>query len=172
MLNRLIPKLLTILVAVGCTACVQSRETSFFKSFSLQKLIEQNKSSVGLNCDAGGGGEVSGGGGGVGTGTWSWPRKSTEFHSRKGDGFSCRLRPDAVDSFDQTALITGLRQVVAAAIAGSGAKVIDSGNRNSRSFYFTYALDNIKGRVEITAKTIIDGQVSLNADLEESGTTN
>src|SRR6266496_5889419 len=169
-MKRIALKALTILIAVGCTACIQSRESFFFKSFSLQKLVEENKSYARLSCDRGGSG--GGGGGGTTAGTWAWGFGgfgSKEFHSHKGDGFFCGLKSDGVDRFDEAALIAGLRQDVEEAITTGGAKITDSGNRDSRSFYFAYTLDNIKGRVEVSGKRIQDDQYSLNADLDESG---
>ena len=68
-MKRIALKALTILVAVGCTACIQSRESSFFKSFSLQKLVEENKSYARLNCDRSG---IGGGGGGTTAGYMGW----------------------------------------------------------------------------------------------------
>jgi hypothetical protein len=155
--------LMTMLVAAGCTACIHSKDSSFFNRFSLQRLVEENKSHARLECDASGGG-----GGGIGAGTWGWGSGSKEFHSHKGDGFFCRLKANSVGGFDEAALIAGLRQDVERAITSSGATITDSGYRESASFYFRYALDNVKGRVEISGQRIQDNQYSLKADLYES----
>src|SRR6266478_6699669 len=133
-MKRIALKALAILIAAGCTACIQSRESSFFKSFSLQKFVEENKSYGSLSCDRGG----SGGGGGTATGIWVWGSGSEDFHSHKGDGFFCRLKTDGVDRFDEAALVAGLRQGVEGAITRVGAKITESGNRDSSSFYFAY----------------------------------
>lgn len=166
-MKRIVLRALTILVAAGGTACIHSMESSFFNRFSLQKLVEENKSRARLECNARGGG--GGGGGGIdASGTWSWGSGSKEFHSHKGDGFFCVLKPNSVAAFDEVALIAGLRQDVERAIASSGATITDSGYRESASFYFQYALDNVKGRVEISGKRLQDNQYSLKADLDES----
>jgi len=154
---------LMILVAAGSTACIHSKESSFFNRFSLQRLVEKNKPHARLECDA-----VGGGGGGIGAGTWGWGSGSKRFHSHKGDGFFCRLKPNSVGGFDEAALIAALRQDVERAITGSGATITDRGYRESASFYFQYALDNVIGRVEISGKRIQDNGYTLKADLDES----
>ena len=58
-------------------------------------------------------------------------------------------------------------QDVERAIDQSGAKVIESGNPDSASFYFAYSIDNALGRVEISGKRIRNDYYSVRADLDE-----
>jgi hypothetical protein len=94
---------------------------------------------------------------------------SKEFHSDKGDACLCKVKPDAEGAFDEAALMAGLAQEVEKTITSSGSKIIGKGNPDSSSFYFVYALDNTKGRVQISGKKVEAGQYSLQAKLEESG---
>jgi hypothetical protein len=161
---KLIVKALTIFAAFICVACTHSKESSFFRSFSLRELVAENKSHVGLDCSVGGGG-----GGGSSFGVQSLGSGAGEFHSHKSDGCYCKLKPDAVESFGEAALIAGLAEDVERAIIDSGAKIIDSGKQDSGSFYFGYALDDRKGRVEISGKRLPADHYSLEANLEETG---
>lgn len=58
-------------------------------------------------------------------------------------------------------------QDVERGIDQSGAKVIESGNPDSASFYFAYSIDNALGRVEISGKRIRNDYYSVRADLDE-----
>ena len=106
-----------------------------------------------------------GAGGGIGGVTWSY--RSRGFDSRKSDSFSCRLKSDTAGRFDESSLITALKADVEKAIKGDGAKIIDSGNPDSTSFYFAYTLDDIQGRVEVSRKRVSSEYYSLKAELHE-----
>ena len=49
---------MALLPLAACTAYMLSLQSPFFAKFSLRELIERNKSHLGLNCAAGGGGGV------------------------------------------------------------------------------------------------------------------
>lgn len=104
-------------------------------------------------------------GGGIGGGSFVFGGK--EYHSHKGDGFFCKLKSNALEHFDEASLIAALRQDVERAIDQSGAKVIESGNPDSMSFYFAYSIDNAQGRVEISGKRIRNDYYSVRAELDE-----
>jgi hypothetical protein len=155
---------LPIFGALICLACMHSKESSFFQSFSVRDLIAENRSDYGLDCSAGGGG-----GGGSRFGIQSMRSGSGEFHSHKSDSCYCKLKPDTVESFGEAALLAGLAAEVERAIVDSGFKIIDSGKKDSNSFYFEYALEDRKGRVEISGKRLPSDHYNLDASLEESG---
>ena len=119
---------------------------------------------TGLDCDPKGGG----GGGGIGgsSGGFGW-RGRAQSHSFKGDGFACRLTSDSLVRFDEARLIDALRLDVEKALADHGAKIIERGNPGPASFYFTYTLENIKGRVQISGKRSGGDFYSVQADLNE-----
>lgn len=118
-----------------------------------------------MDCE--GNGNDRGGGGGIGGGGVSFGFGRKEYHSHKGDGFFCRLKTTTLEHFDEASLITALRQDVERAIVQSGAKVIESGNTDSTSFYFSYSIDNALGRVEISGKRIRNDYYSVRAELDE-----
>lgn len=100
------------------------------------------------------------GGGGV---------SSKEFHSHKGESFSCRLTSDGAEQFDEAGFIAALRQDVERGIEGSGAKVINSGKPDTGSFYFEYTLEDVAGRIDISGSRARGNYYSLTADLDERG---
>ena len=152
-----------ILITSGFIGCSLSPESAFFSKFSIQQLVEKNKAPTGLDCKGNErGGGIGGGGGGV-----SFGFGTKEYHSHKGDGFFCRLNSNALEHFDEASLITALRQDVERAIDQSGAKIIESGNPDSASFYFAYSIDNALGRVEISGKRIRNDYYSVRAELDE-----
>ena len=155
---------LTIFASFACVSCMHSKESSFFSRFSLRALVAGNKSNLGLDCSAGGGG-----GGGSSFGIRSWGSGAGEFHSHKSDSCYCKLEADAVENFGEAALIAQLAEDVESALVDSGATITDSGKQESSSFYFGYALDDRKGRVEISGKRLPSDHYSLEANLEESG---
>jgi len=160
-----VPIVLTICLAAVCSACIWSRGSTFFSSFSLEKLVKDNKANTGLACD------VSGGGGGssIGTSGGGFGFGGKQFHSSKSDSFSCRLKSDAAERFDQARIITALQLDVEKALSDSGAKIIDRGNPDPASFYFAYTLKNIEGRVQISGRRNGGGYYSLEASLSETG---
>jgi hypothetical protein len=159
-------KILAILAAASCVSCSHSKESSFFRSFSLRELVAENKSNVPLDCGAGGGG----GGSGSRIGVWSLGSGSGEFHSHKGDGCYCKLEADAVGPFNEATLIAALAQDVERTITDSGAQIVDRGQKDSSSFYIGYVLEDTTGRVEISGKRLPSDHYSLQANLEESAT--
>jgi hypothetical protein len=159
-MKRTLPSIVLILAVLACTECSLSNESSFFSGFSLQKLVERNKSRAGLVCDSGGGSgdsifSVSGGKG---------------FRSHKGDEFTCYMKSDAVNHVDASTLSAGLRQDVEKAIVDSGAIIVETGNPTASSFYVRYTFAHAEGRVEISARRVRDNYYSFNADLDEGST--
>jgi hypothetical protein len=149
----------TLFNGFACAAYMFSQQTSFFSKFSMRELVEKNKALAGLECSAGGGGGGAGMGGGSG---------AKEFHSHKTESFSCQLKAASAEQFDEAGFISALKQDVEKDIIDSGAKVVDSGNFKTNSFYFKYTLENVEGRVEISGKKI-ENYYNLNADLDEKG---
>jgi hypothetical protein len=153
---------LMICLAAVCTACIGSRGSAFFSAFSLEKLVTNDKSNVGLICDANGGG---GGGGSNGT---SFGFGSKQFNAHKALSFACKLKSDAAER-GGARLIAALEHDVEQALRDSGAKVIDRGNTDPASFYFAYSFENIQGRVQVSGRITGGDYYSLQADLSESG---
>ena len=92
-------KTLLLVIAVSFSACLQSLESSFFRSFSLRKLVTEKRSYAGLECKS-----LGGGGGGGGTdGIWSL-RATREFHSNKTETYVCAIKANSAD-LDETALM-------------------------------------------------------------------
>ena len=136
---------------------MQSNESAFFRSFSLDEFLAHNESHVGLDCSEGGNA----------TAFSIRDSNSAEFRSNKSEGCSCKIKGDAVASFDEAVLISALAGALEKAIVASGARVIKSGKQKLSSFYFEYALDDRKGRVEISGKNLGSDHYELEANLEE-----
>jgi hypothetical protein len=144
------------LVGIGCTAYTSSFQSPFFFKFSLQELVQRTKSHASLNCSArGGGGGIGTGGGGIGR----------ESHFHKGESFSCQMTDDG--QFEEAKFIQALKQGVEADLDESKAKIVSSDNLDATSFYFEYALEDIRGRVEISGRKGPGKYYSLQADLDE-----
>ena len=157
-----------IVIASGFIACSIWPESAFFSKFSIQRLVEKNGTPNGLDCE--GHGNDQGGGIHAGGGGFVFPSKG--YRSIKSDSFFCRLKSNALERFDEAGLIAALRQDVERAIDQSGAKVIESGNPDSASFYFAYSIDNALGRVEISGKRIgNDYKVRAQLDERSKGAT-
>jgi len=107
-MKRILLKVFLILAVLEICGCSLSPESRFFSKFSMQELVERNKTIAGLVVTAGGGG--GSGGGGISTNLWAPGRK--RFHSRKVDHFSCWLKPEANNRFDEPALKAALKQDV------------------------------------------------------------
>ncbi|MDQ6789038.1 MAG: hypothetical protein M3033_19720 [Acidobacteriota bacterium] len=153
---------LTVMLLTGFTYTTYmfSQQNSFFSKFSLRELVEKNKALLaGLDCSSGGGSAGMGAGGGSG---------SREFHSHKTENFSCQVKTDSAEEFDEAGLISALKQDIENDILNSGAKVVESGNPETNSFYFEYSSENIEGRVELSGKKTKD-YYTLKADLDEKG---
>jgi len=151
-----------IAITSGFIACSLSPESAFFSKFSIQQLVEKNRAPNGLDCE----GNDNDRGGGIDSGSFVFP-PSKEYRSIKSDSFLCRLKSHALEHFDEAGLIAALRQDVERAIDQSGAKVIESGNPDSTSFYFSYSVDNVLGRIEISGKSMGNDYYTVKAELDE-----
>jgi hypothetical protein len=143
-----------LMLSAGCVVYMASLQSSFFSKFSLRELVERNKSHD-LNCSAGGGG----GGGSIST----FGRK--ESHFQKGESLSCQMGGAA--QFDEGEFLQALKQSVEMDLEQSKAKIISSAKIDAQSFYCEYALEDIRGRVEISGRIAPGNYYSLKADLEE-----
>lgn len=144
-----------LLLAAGGIACMSS-QTAFLYKFSLKDLVERSKSIGGPNCSAGGGGD------GIGVITGASGKGPSQF--RKGETLSCQIT-DA-EQFDEAKFIEALKTTVEEDLDTSKAKIVSSDNPEATEFYFEYALEDVKGRVQISG-TRSGNYYSLNAELEE-----
>jgi hypothetical protein len=129
-----IPLALTICLAAVFTACSGAIGSTFFSSFSLEKLVKNDKSNVGLVCDS------NGGGGGGGSNVTSFGLGRKQFNAHKSVGFACTLKSDPSGRFDEKRLMAVLQFDVEQALRDNGANVIESGNPDPTSFYVAYTL--------------------------------
>jgi hypothetical protein len=134
----------------------QSKESPFFQEFSILELLARNASHVGLDCSEGGNGNG-----------FSVQDSAGELRSDKSEDCNCKLKADAVESFSESTLMSALADDLKNAIVASGARIVDSGGRNSSSFYFEYAVNGRKGRVEIVGKRMPPAYYTLEANLNE-----
>jgi hypothetical protein len=157
-----------ILLVIGIIgtheACIMSPESPFFAKFSMQDLVIRSKSIAGIVCDPAGGG---GGGGGIGSRVGGLGKGGMHFQSHKSDSFACRLQSGSLPSADEEQLIASLRKQVEDALRTCGANINESGSRDSHSFYFSYAIKDIQGRIQVSGKRSVDFY-TLQAVLEES----
>ncbi|HJZ83294.1 MAG TPA: hypothetical protein VKD91_23195 [Pyrinomonadaceae bacterium] len=162
-INRL--AMLALIGLVGLTAaCLFARESRFFKNFSMRDLVVRSKAMNGLSCEPAGGG---GGGNGIGSSSGGLGGGGIKFDSLKSDGFACRLRSGTLSVADEERLIASLRQQVADSLRDYGATVKDSGSSRFGSFYFSYTIKDIQGRVQVSGKPFGDFY-NLQAELEEN----
>jgi len=119
----------------------------------------------GIACDPAGGG---GSGNGIGSRAGGFGLGGTSFQSHKSDSFACRLQSGTLPSADEERLIASLRKQVEESLRTYGANIKESGSRDSRSFYFSYAIKDIQGRVQVSGQRIGADFYNLQADLEES----
>ena len=161
-----IPIVVTICLATVCTACMGFKGSAFFTNFSVERLVKNSKANT-LACDRDGGG--GGGGGSIFTSSGGFGFGGRQFRSAKSDSFACRLTSDAADRFDEPRVITTLQLDVEKALSDSGAKIVERGNPGPASFYFSYTIQNIEGRVQISGRRSGGGYYSLSADLNETG---
>ena len=152
-----------ICLALLYASCMRPRETSFFSNFSMRQLVEQSKPSAGLICDPTGGG----GGGGDGSSVGGFGPGGTRFSSNKSDSFGCRL--ESTNSFDETKLFSALKLAVERSLHDNGAQITDSGSAGSANFYFSYALKNVRGRVQVSGTRIGPDYYDVHANLDETG---
>ena len=146
---------LALMLSAGCAAYTASLESSFFSKFSLRELVERNKSHD-LNCSAGGGG----GGGRVSS------FGSKESHSQKGESLSCQVT-DA-EKFDEGKFLQALKQSVEMELEESKAKTIGCAKVDEQRFYCEYALEDARGRVEVSGTMGSGNYYSLKANLDET----
>jgi len=165
-LNRnriLILSVIGIIAAQG--ACNMSSESPFFAKFSMQDLVTANNSMAGIACDPAGGG---GGGNGVGSRTGGFGGGGIHFQSHKSDAFACRLQSDSFASADEDRLIASLKQPIENSLRTYGANIKESGSSEPHSFYVSYAINDIQGRIKVSGQRIGLGFYNLQANLEES----
>jgi|GEM_PF-1395223 len=146
-------------------ACNMSPESLFFAKFSMQDLVTANKSMSGLSCDPVGGG---GGGGGIGSRAGGFGGGGMHFQSHKSDSFACRLQSGALASADEDRLIASLKKPVEDLLRTYDANIKESGSSEPRSFYLSYAINDIQGRIKVSGQRIGVDFYNLRADLEES----
>jgi hypothetical protein len=154
---------LTICLVTVWAACSGAIGSAFFSSFSLEKLVKNDKSNVGLVCDS----NPNGGGGGSNGTSFGFGHK--QFNAHKALDFACKLKSDASEPFDEKRLMAALQLDVEQALRDNGANVIGSGNPDPTSFYFAYTLKNIQGRVQVSGRITSGDYFSLQADLSENG---
>jgi len=164
--NRNLILILFVIGIIGAHgACNMSPESPFFAKFSMQDLVTANKSMAGIVCDPVGGG---GGGGGIGSRTGGLGTGGMHFQSHKSDSFACRLQSDSFASADEDRLIASLKKPVEDLLRTYGANIKESGSREARSFYVSYAIKDIQGRIQVSGQRIGVDFYNLQADLEES----
>jgi hypothetical protein len=144
-----------------------SPESPFFAKFSMQDLVTANKSFAGIGCDP-----MGGGGGrdynGIGGRTGGFGRGRMHFQSYKSDSFACRLQSDTFASADEDRLIAALKKPVEDSLRQYGANIKESGSRELHSFYVSYAINDIQGRIQVSGKRMGVDFYTLQANLEES----
>lgn len=160
-MNRVLIYLVAGMVSTSL-ACVFSKESPFFAKFSMADLVTANKSMGGVVCDP-----VGGGGGGIGSRSGGFGLGGTRFHSQKTEAFACRLQSGTLPSADEEQLIASLRKRVEDSLRTYGANIKESGSRDSHSFYLSYAIEDIQGRIQVSGKRSADFY-TLQANLEES----
>jgi hypothetical protein len=160
-MNHRISIALAVCFALLNASCMWSNETSFFSNFSIRQLVERSNSSAGLTCDpmVGGGGGVGSRAGGIGMG-------GTRFNSHKSESFACRLKSN--EALDETRFFSALKIDVERALHDTGAQITETGSSGA-SFYFVYALEKVRGRVQVSGTRIGTDYYDLHADLDESG---
>jgi hypothetical protein len=159
-IKLLVAALVTAALIITGYATMKPKQSSFYSNFSLHELVHKNKTRAGQICSSG-----PAGGGGLGasfTGGGS-------VHNRKGDSFRCRIKSDDSGQFNESELITSLKEDVEKEIQTSGAKIVDGGNVGVGGFYFEYSLGDIRGRIDISGKKIREDSFDLKAELEEKG---
>ena len=151
--------LITLLLGAGCMILTSSFESRFFSNFSLKDLVQRNESIGGLKCSAGGGdgGGISAGAGGVG----AIGKGGSNFH--KGESLSCLIS----EQFDEAKFIHALKESVEKDLGESKGKIVSSENPDANRFSFEYALENFKGRVEISGTRSPGNYYSLSAVVDE-----
>ena len=135
-------------LALLCASCLRPKETTLFSKFSVRDLVERNKASAGLKCDVPGGGNGGGGGGGSDFTITSGGRRGS-YSSSRGDSFACQLNDDS--KFDEQRFVAALKVDAERLLRDSGAQIVESGAPGPAKFYFSYAVNDVHGRVEVSA---------------------
>ena len=165
--NRNLILILFVIGIIGAHgACNKSPESPFFAKFSMQNLVTANKLMAGIVCDPVGGG--GGGGNGIGSRAGGFGGGGMHFQSHKSDSFACRLQSDTLASADEERVIASLKKPVEDSLRRYGANIKESGSREPRSFYVSYAINDIQGRIQVSGQRIGVDFYNLQADLEES----
>lgn len=118
------------------------KPSGFYINFSMKEIVEQLKSPSGLIC-------AKGSMGGVGTGTGHSDDEKAQY--RKHDSFSCYIKPEEKEKFDEVELIRELKEKVENEIVRTGAGIVSGNRLTSTSFFFEYTTEDITGRIEITS---------------------
>jgi len=163
-MNRILIYFVVGIIATS-SSCVMSGASPFFKDFSMHDLVTRNKSIKGFECDPAGGG---GGSDGIGSWAGGFGGGGMHFQSHKSDSFACRLHSDDLPSADEEQLIASLRKQVEDSLRTYRANIKESGSRDTRSFYFSYAIEDIQGRIQVSGQRIGSNFYNLQANLEES----
>jgi hypothetical protein len=162
--NRIL--ILFVIGIIGVhAACSMSPESPFFAKFSMQDLVTANKSTAGIACDL-----MGGGGTGNGIGGWSggFGGGGIHFQSHKSDSYACRLQSNSFASADEDRWIASLKQPVEESLRTYGANITESGSSEPHSFYISYAIKDIQGRIKISGQRMGVDFYNLQASLEES----
>ena len=116
------------------------KPSGFYLNFSVSEVIKQMVSSAALICAKGSMG---------GSGTGSGHSNDERAHYRKHDSFSCHIKPEDREGFDEAELMRELKSKVESEISSLGARVTGGDQFTYSSFYLEYADENITGRIEI-----------------------
>ena len=154
-------------IAATASACIMSQESSFFAKFSMRDMVTSSNSIKGFQCDPAGGGGTGGGGGGISSSSGGFSG-GIHFQSHKSDAFVCRLHSNTLPAAEEEQLIVSLRKHVEDSLRAYGANISESGSREPRSFYFSYAIKDIHGQIQVSGKRIGVDFYNLQAELEES----
>ena len=128
----------------------------------MRKVLERNQSSTGLSCPPAGDddGDIDSHAGGIGSG-------GARFNAYKSDSFACRIT--SPEAFDEARVLSALKDDVDRTLRDAGAQITETGSSGATSFYFAYALKNVRGRVQVSGTRIGSANYDVRADLNESG---
>ncbi|MGI8469201.1 MAG: hypothetical protein ACR2N3_12195 [Pyrinomonadaceae bacterium] len=138
------------------------KPSDFLTNFSVAEIVKQLKSNSGLICANG-----SMGGGGTGSGYGD----SEKVRYRKHDSFSCHLKDPDKEKFNQAEIIQELKEKTESEILRHNAKVVNSNQLNSSSFYLEYKAENIAGRIEIKSTLRQENYFLIEVSFDETSTS-
>lgn len=156
MRNFSLRSVIAILLLLMTGACMSFFTTPFFRKFSLQELIQRNKSNGPSNCSSGAGL------GGIGTGTGGGGINQSTFH--RSESFSCQLTSG--DQFDEASFIQALKEAVETDLHRIDANVVGADNQATK-FVLHYSMGDINGRIEISGIKHPGNFYTVQADLQE-----